>query len=73
MADSGTAEQQQSCTQRCCNLGYFKTSIGFFKCFELLVVVLGLIFMASVSAINADAIKFFIFLKTASKLNLLPY
>ena len=68
MADSGTEEQKQTCTQRCCNLGYFKTSLGFFKCFQLLVVILGLIFMASVSAINADAIKFFIFLATASEL-----
>jgi len=65
MADAGSQEQKETCMQKCCNLGYFMTAHGFFKCLELLVVTLGLIFMASVSAINADAIKFFIFLTTA--------
>ena len=64
--ESGT-QGQQTFFQRCCNLGYFRTALGIFKCLELLVVVLGLIFMASVSAVNATAIKFFIVVTTASK------
>ena len=67
MADAGSQEQKETCAQKCCNLGYFMTAHGFCKCLELLVVTLGLIFMASVSATNADAIKFFIFLTTASE------
>ena len=68
MEGAGAQEEKQKCTQKCCNLGYFMTALGFSKCLELLVVTLGPIFMATVSAINADSIKFFIFLTTTSEL-----
>eukprot|EP00112_Aurelia_sp_Birch-Aquarium-sp1_P005213 Seg1590.1 transcript_id=Seg1590.1/GoldUCD/mRNA.D3Y31 product="hypothetical protein" protein_id=Seg1590.1/GoldUCD/D3Y31 len=53
--------EQQGSFRRCCHLEYFRTLLGIFKLVEFLVVVLGLIFMSSVSTINVSSIEFYIF------------
>lgn len=60
------AEEKQGFCKRFCHLEYFRTLEGIDKLIEFVVVLFGLIFMASVSAINASAIKFFIFVHTTA-------
>ena len=61
------AEEKQGFCKRFCHLEYFRTLEGIDKLIEFVVVLFGLIFMASVSAINASAIKFFIFVHTTGE------
>ena len=71
MADSAGGNQgsaKESKLKQCCHIGYLKTIEGIFKLLEFIVVLLGLIIMASAgtAAHQVGPIEFFIFVHTTA-------